>query len=145
MNLLARPVSRASDRELQVYNRLVLQHQDEAFSLACDLLGEESTAADLVQQVFLRGFARRDDERLPFRLRVIRWVVCACLQSGRPLPGPARLDPRLERLSNEEGVALVLVERLGLSYAEAAEVMGKPAAEFRSILATARFSLWKMG
>ncbi len=140
MHLQARPLPRARDGELQVYNRLVLQYQDEAFSLAFDLLGEESAAAALVQQVFLRGFNRRDDERLPFRLRVLRWLVGACLQRRQPLTGLARLDPRLARLSNEEAIALALVERLGLSYAEAGEVLGKTAADFRRLLATARFS-----
>ncbi len=138
---MARPLSRAGDGELQVYNRLVLQHQDEAFCLAFDLLGEENAAAALVQQVFLRGFTRHDDERLPFRLRVLRWLVSACLQRRQPLTGLAHLDPRLGRLSHEEGIALVLVERLGLSYAEAGEVMAKNIADFRKLLATARFSL----
>ncbi len=140
MHLQARPLPRARDGELQVYNRLVLQYQDEAFSLAFDLLGEESAAAALVQQVFLRGFSRRDDERLPFRLRVLRWLVGACLQRRQPLTGLARLDPRLACLSNEEVIALALVERLGLSYAEAGDVMGTSAADFRGLIATARYS-----
>ena len=141
MRLQTRPLSRAIEGELQVYNRLVLEHQDEAYSLAFDLLGEERAAAALVQQVFQRGFACRDDERLPFRLRVLRWLVCACRERRQPVSGLAHLDSRLARLSNEEGAALVLVERLGLSYADAGEVMGKSAADFRKLLANARFSL----
>lgn len=148
MNLQGMQISRVNDQELgmlRTYNSLVLQNQDEAFSLAYDLLGEEGAADTLVQQVFLNGFGRRVDERLPFRLRVMCWIVRACLQRGaHPLSGPGRLDPRLAHLSNEEQVALLLVERLGLNYSEAAAVMEKSVEEFRSLLAAARFSLRKM-
>ncbi len=133
-----------ADRDLQAYNYLVLQNQDEAFSLAYDLLGDESAADAAVQQAFLHGFARQADARFPFRLRLLRWVVGACLASSQILPGPALLEPRLAFLSNEENVALVLVERLGLSYSQAAGVAQKNEAEFRKQLAAARFSLCKM-
>ncbi len=138
MNALAVPAIRSKEYELRVYNSLVLGCQDEAYSLAVDLLGNESTAAALVQEVFLSGFARRKDPRLPFRLRALQWVVRTCLERSRKLPGPARLEPRLGRLSNDEQVAVVLIERLGLSYTEAAAVLGLKNEEFRGLLARAR-------
>jgi len=138
------PRGKPADQDLQAYNSLVLQNQDEAFSLAFDLLGDESAADAAVQQAFMHGFARQVDARLPFRLWVLRWVVSACLERSQILPGPARLEPRLAFLSNEDNVALVLVERLGLSYSQAAGVAQKSEAEFRKQLAAARFSLCKM-
>ncbi len=138
------PRGMPADQELQAYNYLVLQSQDEAYSLAYDLLGDESAADGVVQQAFMHGFGRQVDARLPFRLRVLRWVVSACLERSQILPGPARLEPRLAHLSNEENVALLLIERLGLSYSQASGVAQKSEAEFRKQLAAARFSLCKM-
>ena len=138
------PRGTPADQDLQAYNYLVLQNQDEAFSLAYDLLGDENAAEAVVQQAFLRGFARQADARLPFRLRVLGWVVSACLERSQILPGPAQLEPRLAFLSNEENVAIVLVDRLGLNYSQAAGVAQKSEAEFRKQLAAARFSLCKM-
>jgi DNA-directed RNA polymerase specialized sigma24 family protein len=136
---------RADQSALQRYNLLVLQHQDEVYSLAFDLLGDERAADALVQAAFVQGFARRAHERPPFRLRALRWVVQACLDRRGPLPGPARLDSRLAGLANEPAVALILVERLGLSCAESALVMGMEMEEFRSVLAEGRVSILKMG
>lgn len=141
MNLKGIPVNCERDQELQAYNSLVLQSQDEVYNLAYDLLGAECMAAAVVQEVFVSGFDRRKDTRLMFRLRVMRWVVRACLGRSQVLPGPERLEPRLARLTNEEKVALILVERLGLNYPEAAVVAEKSAADIRRILAQARLSL----
>jgi len=128
------------DQELQIYNRQVLQNQDEAFSLAYDLLGTEGAAAALLQEVFMSGFGRRKDACLPFRLRVMRWVVRACLEHSQVL-GPEQLEPRLAQLTNEEKVALVLLERLGLNSLQAAAVLEKSAADFRALVTRARCAL----
>jgi DNA-directed RNA polymerase specialized sigma24 family protein len=141
MNLQGMPVIRASRMELKAYNRLVLQTQDEAFCLAYDLLGVESAADTVVQGVFLDNINQPHDSRMPFRLRVLQGVVRACLKRGDVLQGPERIEQRLARLSNEEKVALLLVERMGFNYLEASAVLGKNIAEFRGIVAKARFSI----
>jgi DNA-directed RNA polymerase specialized sigma24 family protein len=143
MSLRARLANHASNQELQAYNYMVRQNQDEAFSLAYDLLGEEDSAVAIVQQAFINGFTAQKDAHLPFRLRALRWVVRACLDRNQTLLGPSQLDPRLARLSNEEKVVLVLVDRLGLDYSQAAGVTGISVANIQKILAMARFNLCK--
>ena len=142
MNLFVRgqprPAGPTLELELQAYNRRVLQHQDEVFGLAADLLGDEAAAAEVVQAVFVAAFSRIGMSEPEFRWEILRRVIQACRErsEGTRLPG-------LAGLSREEKVLLVLVDRLELSYPEAAEVLRKPLAYIRSTLGMARITMSK--
>ena len=145
MNLLFRsqthstPAGRSGD--LAAYNARVLQLQDQAFNLACDLLGEESLAVEILEEAFLDGFATQIGNRPEFAQEILRRVLQACLKRKTVLPGPNLPEFSQAGLSNHEMVALVLVDRLELSYAEAAEVIGVTPLNIRKTLAEARFIL----
>jgi len=145
MNLFTRDAPRQARRslelDLQEYNRRVLQHQDEAFALAADLLGDEAAAAEVVQAIFVAAFSRERRQPEPdFRWEILRRVIQACRErsTGAWLPGPTGLQSVLAGLSSEEKVLLVLVDRLELSYPDAATVLRKPLAYIRSTLCMAR-------
>ncbi len=134
-------IRRSRGSDLPAYNQLVVQHQDEAFTLACDLLGDESRAAAAVEAAFRDAY--RDGWRIrpDFRLGILKKVVAACLKQAKILPGPAPMAHLLTGLTNTEKAVLVLVDCLELSYTDAAYVMDNSTAAVRQSLARARFSL----
>ncbi len=146
MNLFVRgeprPTESTLELDLQVYNRRVLQHQDEAFNLAADLLGDDAMAAEAVQVSFVNAFAgnRRQPEPA-FRWEILRRVIQACLEQSTRQPGPAGLPLALAGLSSEQKVLLMLVDRLELSYSDAAAVLRKPLSYIRSTLGSARITI----
>ncbi len=142
-------------------------HVDRLFRAAWALCGHPHDAEDLVQETFARVLARprmlwRDDE-LGYLLRVLRNVHISRHRaaSARPqeVPLPDRLEVRDRRWQPEAAVevralftaiselppdfrdALVAVDVLGLSYAEAARVVGAKEATVTTRLHRARMRL----
>jgi DNA-directed RNA polymerase specialized sigma24 family protein len=149
MNLLSGGQSQSSrtgsEGDLTAYNTLILQLQDQAFTLACDLLGDEDVAVEVLQKVFLNSFKKRSENRPGFTQEILRRVLQACLKQKSSLVGPAIPEFSHAGLSNEEVIALVLVDRLELSYPEAAEVTGCNPLNIRKRLAEARYLLSQAG
>jgi len=123
---------------MQAYNRLVLQHQDEAFTLAYDLLGDDAAACETLQTVFLSAYRQDWGAQSLFRLQVLRGVIQACLRRGKALPGPHLAGSSLAGLTDEEKCALVLVDCLGLTYPDAAFALTRQVAWVAKTLAAAR-------
>lgn len=125
------------------------RHYDELFAFAARMLGDSHTAADAVQEAFLRvlryggSFGGRSSFRT-WMLRVVR-NVCLDLVTERrrrrraaevlpprePTPAPTEPDPRLSRLRTAlealpatRREVLVLRRFHGLSYAEIGELCG---------------------
>jgi RNA polymerase sigma-70 factor (ECF subfamily) len=126
-------------------------HVDRLFRAAWALCGDRHDAEDLVQETYARVLARprllRRDDDLAYLLRTLRNVhVSKLRRSGRrvaevPLvdePGPdARFDPRVPEhayevgelfraiaaLPREAAEAVVAVDVVGFSYAEAAAAL----------------------
>lgn len=127
----------------------------------CAHLGSPSEAADLTQETFARAFgslhrfAGRSTART-WLLSIARRVCADAIRGRRPVvpmadvePAGRRADPadtvslRLLLESLEPGFreAFVLTQVLGLSYAEAADVIGCPVGTIRSRVARARDAL----
>ncbi len=109
--------------DLNTYNGLVLACQDEAFTLAAYLLGDDRAADAAVQEAVVRAYRRylRTPEA-SVRLLILQQVLACCGRSARargagPVEGFCDPAPR-------ERTTLLLVDVLGLSYDEAAEVLG---------------------
>ncbi len=126
---------------LQAYNRLVLQHQDETYSLAFDLVGDEALASEIVKEALLTEFGRENGHQGKFRLDVLRLVILGCLSRQAILSCPQFLERYPVKLSNDEILVCILVERLELSYQESAIVLVKPLLSIRKILAETRYKL----
>jgi RNA polymerase sigma-70 factor (ECF subfamily) len=70
--------------DLEAFNRLVLAHQNHAYSFAYRMLGESESAADAAQQAFLSAFRHLSELRgESFRSWLLRIVANACLDELR--------------------------------------------------------------
>src|ERR1700742_2749035 len=123
----------------------------------CAHLGSRATADDLTQETYARAFAAlhrfagRSSARtwlLAIARRVCADAVRGAVRSRAALAG-VRPDPAesvavrllLDRLDLERREAFVLTQIVGLSYAEAADVVGCPVGTIRSRVARARTEL----
>lgn len=132
----------------------------------CTALGSPGEEDDLVQETYLRALAsldryRADSPVLPWLLAIARHV---CADHVRKRVRQRRLVDRLSRFASEPGAApspagrsslaelvgaldpdrrdaFVLTQVTGLSYEEAAEVLGCPIGTIRSRVARARADL----
>jgi DNA-directed RNA polymerase specialized sigma24 family protein len=128
---------------LQAYNQLVLQHQDEAFTLAYYMLGSQGDASRVVEAAFQQAYQDFSGPALVFRRAVLRLVASSCLARGKPDPAatPTGMPPGLAGLPSRARLALVLVDLLGMNYSEAAGMLEQPVGRFASQLAQARRKL----
>jgi DNA-directed RNA polymerase specialized sigma24 family protein len=140
----------------------ILTHLDAVYSLALALTGDTDRAADLTEDVFasvrddlwttLGGHSLR--ERLLARC-VATFTHVGSARSGgsaelsqRPGDDPSELFAALTDLPWDERAAIVLVDRLGLTYAAGAAVLGTAVPEFRALLHRARsvaFAAYRAG
>jgi DNA-directed RNA polymerase specialized sigma24 family protein len=111
------------------FNHLVIQHQEEAYTLAFYTLGDERQACETVQVAITNAFQHPAESNL--YLGILRRITQLCAQ----MPAHAidlNIVPEIVRkLSNlpiQERLALILVDILELNYAQAAMVcrLSKP-------------------
>ncbi len=129
---------------LQEYNRWVLLNQDECYTLAYDLLGDDSQASEVVGEAFRKEFQKTNGEPAKFRLEILRLVIQNALKRSPVLGCPEitrQYPAQFTLLTNEEKLVCILIDCLELSYQEAAAVLGKPADSIRKMLAESRFIL----
>lgn len=107
------------------FNRQVLVCQDEAFTLAFSILGDERLASNIVQEVILRVYHRRDDrEDHIIPIKVLQGVILLCRQMK-----PSMMDSKTEwlpgwnQLERSEQETLLLVDVLDKSYQYTALVL----------------------
>lgn len=151
---MAHGLPATADTQFMSFNSLALQTQDEAYTLAYYLLGDERHAERATQAAFeqLHRHARMELNR--FRLEVLRRVVDGCRRIGQIMPDRSALrstlrmvasrDETIQRLlplNDGERFVVVLVDILGLSYEEAAQVLGSSKKEVSRNLAKARLAL----
>jgi RNA polymerase sigma-70 factor, ECF subfamily len=141
---------------------LVRRTQPAVWSL-CSALGGRDVCEDLVQETFLRAFralgsfrgdapvsawllsiARRtcaDHVRHMQRHRRLRDRLARLAERPPPAAERSSLDLLIRALDPSRREVFVLTQELGLSYAQAAEVVGCPVGTIRSRLARARADL----
>jgi RNA polymerase sigma-70 factor (ECF subfamily) len=145
------------------FDTLVRRHSDRLWAVALRTLGDREEAADAVQDALISAF--RSAERFRGDSAVTTWlhriVVNACLdrirrRQARPtvelpatdLPGPP-IDPdtaldvqaALQRLPDDQRMAIVLVDMEGFSVADAADALGVPIGTVKSRCARGRARL----
>jgi RNA polymerase sigma-70 factor (ECF subfamily) len=139
------------------FTELVRRHQDRLWAVAHRSVGDPHTAADVVQDALIKAFRRADTYR--GEAAVSTWlhriVVTTALDALRstarsPLPSsdlPDALDPSdpietqlsradvhaaLRELGDDQRGAVVLVDMVGMSVAEAAQTLGVPEGTVKS-------------
>lgn len=132
----------ACQADLEAFNNLVLACQDEAFTLACSILGDEGLACEVVQAVFLRVYTRRGDGGHPIPVQVLQGVIGMCRRT-KPFKADAGAEiiPGWHQLECGEQEALLLVDLLGKSYQHTALVLDKSEHEVATTVALGRYKL----
>lgn len=165
MDPLTRLLIAARDGDREALERFVAATQADVWRV-CRHLGDPDTADDLAQETFERAIgslhryradgpgrnwiltiARRtcvDGTRRRIRRRHLHARVADQRLVERVPTDRIELDDLIDRLDIERREAFTLTQVIGLSYAEAAEVIGCPIGTIRSRVARARADLLAM-
>jgi DNA-directed RNA polymerase specialized sigma24 family protein len=131
---------------LTTFNRMALHYQDEVFTLAYYLSGDETSASEAAQSAFQMVYRQGPGLKLDrFRNEVMRNVLRHYHQSKRQyLPRHKAGDEvaaRLLNLKDDEREAVILVDVLGMSYEEAGAILGCSKKQVNHLVAQARLDL----
>ncbi len=165
-------MTRIRDRDERAFATLVSTHFGAVFSLARRMLGDDSEAEDLTQEVFLKVWTKAggwSPEKARFTTWLHRVTANACIDRLRkkvPMPvetipdqadpaagaervlscgeAAARVEMALAQLPDRQRLALVFTYYQGLSNRDAAEVMDVSIEALESLLARARRALKHM-
>jgi DNA-directed RNA polymerase specialized sigma24 family protein len=135
---------RNADIQLTSMNRLAEQFQDEAFTLAYYLLGDEIQAAQATQGAFAHLYQHAQGRMDQIRFEVLRWVLQHCRKAGMQfahLTTSEEIVRQLLFLKEDQRSVIVLVDVLDLDYAEAAQVLHCSRKQIGKLLAQGRLSL----
>jgi len=128
---------------LDRFNLSVLACQDEAFTLAYYLVGEEKTACALLQDVIRTVYTGWRGEADDVGCLVLRGVVLMARQVVTPsgaFPGARRI-PGWEELKRCEQEIMLLVDVLDKPYSEAARIMERSERDVALTLVNGRYKL----
>jgi DNA-directed RNA polymerase specialized sigma24 family protein len=133
--LSGKNTSGSLDGRLSAFNHQILQQQEEAYTLAYYLLGSAEAASQAVQIAVVQCY-QQSSRGGSQRLSLLRTVLKNSLASSIPVTGADPLTRGILSLPQEERRTVLLVDVLGLSYVEAAQVLGTN---------TSRVSQWLTG
>lgn len=155
-------VRAAAGGDLEAFETIVRAYQTPVWRFLRDLVGDEQLAEDLAQETFIRVFRRLDSFRFESKFstwlfRIARNIAVDALRSrGRRNLMVSRLSPAeheggpelhtemaaaVATLSPKLREALLLVEVVGMTCAQAGEVLGVPVGTVKSRLYLARREL----
>lgn len=130
---------------LEEFNRLVLKHQDEAFCLAFYMLGNQAQAGQVVQSAVQQAYTNFRGKKGNFRIQILQLVCEGCLKAQGQTPGiRAQLAPLMKQMNNLPGterLAIILIDMLGLNYAQAGLILRQSPVQLRRLLAQGRLKL----
>jgi RNA polymerase sigma-70 factor (ECF subfamily) len=154
-----RTVARAQGGDLRAFEDLVRQFQADVFRFAWHLTRNRTLAEDVTQDAFLRAFrffgSYRGDSRFSsWLMRITRNCAMDTLRRQKshterhererpsaPMADPiirAELDHALRSVSDDHREPFLLIEVYGLSYQEAADVLGVRVGTVKSRMHRAR-------
>ena len=152
-----RTLARAREGDLGAFEDLVRQYQADVWRFAYHFTRDRALAEDVTQEAFLRAFRflkgfRGDSKFTSWLFRIARNCGMDALRRrsahlGREHPAPtpatdpvarAELDAALASISGEHREPFLLIEVFGLSYQEAADVLGVRVGTVKSRMHRAR-------
>ncbi len=157
-----RTLARAKRGDLEAFEELVRTFQADVYRFALYMTRDRALAEDVTQETFLRAFRfirgyRGDSKFSSWLLRIARNCSIDELRrrrGDRPDPGGepiaatiadpvarAELEAALASVSDEHRESFLLTEVLGLSYQEAADVLGVRVGTVKSRMFRARQAL----
>ena len=128
---------------LEQFNRQVLLCQNDVYTLAWYLLEDETEAQAVMQEAVEAAYRCFSTSQANCRLRIMKQVVDQYRKRKRPaqsttLPCPF---PSFHFIAEHERLVVVLIDMIGLDYADTAAILGCSRKEIRCLLSQAR---WKM-
>lgn len=137
------------ETRLSAFNTLAARCQDEAYTLAFYLLGDDARAAEATQAAFADLYRRAQPRPEDFRVEVLRRVIAHSDRAESSITkrglvkvsGRDALHHEILSLKTNERWAIVLVDVLGLRYEEAARVLGCSTKQINQWLTQARLNL----
>ena len=155
-----RTLQRARRGDLDAFEDLVRAYQADVWRFAYHLTRDRGLAEDVTQEAFLRAFRffksfRGDSRFSSWLFRIARNCAMDALRSRKshlerehpPPPEPtdaqarAELHVALDAVSEEHRDAFLLIEVFGLSYQEAADVLGVRVGTVKSRMHRARAAM----
>lgn len=155
-----RTLARARDGDLGAFEDLVRLYQADVYRFACYLTRDKTLAEDVTQEAFLRAFRflgtfRGDSRFSSWLLRITRNCGMDALRARQrsledrhPLPAVAsdptlraELDHALSSVTDDHREPFLLIEVLGLSYQEAADILQLKVGTVKSRMHRARIAL----
>jgi RNA polymerase sigma-70 factor (ECF subfamily) len=145
-------IQAAKGGNLEAFNRLVLEYQDDVYSFTFRTLGEEQAAQETTRLIFQDAYRQLPGFRSgAFRLWLLRLAARTCMRrlkdwratyrtppSIRTSPAENSLQACLRLIPPDLRLALILVDLEGLTYPEAAAVLNASPAKVLARLAQAR-------
>jgi DNA-directed RNA polymerase specialized sigma24 family protein len=127
-------------RNLTQFNQQVLQCQDDAFTLAWYLLGDEAAAEAAVQAAVQAAFRRNSGGQAGCNDLGLSQVIQRCCGKlpANALPQNGVYPRLLAALPEQERQAVILVDILNIRYSEAAALLHRPVKEVARLVAQAR-------
>ncbi|MGE5222310.1 MAG: RNA polymerase sigma factor [Omnitrophica WOR_2 bacterium] len=142
----------ARQGNLEAFNQLVAENQDEIYNLAYLFLCDEAKAERATQATFLEAYLKRKEfRRSSFRIWLIRILVTQCqveytsrksLATTLKQQKPDQLvPPGFKELNRDLRIVTALVHIQGLTIWQAAEVLNLPVEKIRNRQARALFEM----
>ena len=135
--------SATTNNHLAAFNRQVMEWQEAAYTLAYYLTGNEAQAEETVQGAVLQAYQKSGANPNGGRAALLQAVIGTCrkLHHAAHANGKDGLAGILSNLSPERRCAVLLVDVLGLSYEEAAQVLSSSPARVSEWLAQGRVAV----
>lgn len=135
----------AQHKDLQAYNRLVMNYQDQVYSFAYFVLCNQVAAVQATEQAFALAYQRVSKYRGgTFLFWLFQNLVEVCRTRPKRKPAfPADSDQALPltELALDLRLAIVLVDLEGLDYLQAAQITGRSPRQLAKDVAQARLQL----
>lgn len=122
------------------FNQQILQCQDDAYTLAWYLLGDEVEAEAVMQKAVKAAYHCFSERQVNCRLLILKQVANQCRERKPAARGSAALNIPfdLDCLEPSEFLILALVDGLGMNYIDAACIVDRPVQDVSRLLAQAR-------
>lgn len=125
------------------FNQQILESQDDAYTLAWYLLGNQVEAEAVMQKAVEAAYHCVSELQVSCRLLILKQIANLC-QERKPVAHNSttlNIPFNFDSLQQSEQLVLVLVDILGMNYIDAALVTNRPVQEVSRLLALARRKL----
>lgn len=127
---------------LDQFNQQVLSCQDEAFTLALCILGDEDAACEVVLKAILQVYSDRGNDDIVIKVRVLQGVILICRKMKPSKTYNAKeWIPGWNQLDHSEQEALLLVDVLQKSYQNTAVLLNNSESDVAQVVAQGRYKL----